>query len=177
MPASDTRKPAKGRKPAARSSGSSKSSPSRDWRIEIASRQRRPIPRQWIHRAVECTLASGPFTRAEISVAVVGDGEMRRLNRDYLAHDYTTDVLSFPLLRDARAGALAGEIIVCWPVALRTARALGWAPRWELVLYVVHGTLHLLGHDDKTSSAQRQMQAAEDSVFRALHLPIPPRGD
>ncbi len=146
-------------------------------RIEIANRQTQPIPRVWIRRAVEGTLATGRFRNAEISVAVVGDGEMRRLNREYLGHDYTTDVLSFPLRREVRAGELVGEIIVCRPVALRTARAIGWAPRWELLLYVVHGTLHLLGHDDKSPSAQRKMQAAEDSVFRALHLPIPPRGD
>lgn len=177
MPGSNTRKPAKGRDPVPPRAASSAQPRSRRWQIDIANRQPQPIPRRWIHRAVENTLASSKFSTAEISIAVVGDAEMQRLNRSYLQHDYPTDVLSFPLHRDVRSGQLAGEIIVSLPTARRTARTLGWAPRWELLLYVVHGTLHLVGHDDKTRAAQHRMRAAEAAVFRALQLPPPPSGE
>lgn len=165
MPASNIRKQAKGRKT------------QRAWQVEISNRHVHRIPRAWIARAVQATLETDPFDVVDLSIAVVGDAEMRRLNRDYLRHDYATDVLSFPLEFDRRQRRLAGEIVVSADTARRTAAKLGGSARGELVLYVVHGTLHLLGHADHAPQARRRMRHAEQAVFRRIGLPLPPQVD
>jgi probable rRNA maturation factor len=104
-----------------------------------------------------------------LSIAVVGDRRMRRLNRDYHGVDATTDVLAFPL-EDSRGGAAgpAGEVIVCAPVAARAGRRHGHPARWELLLYVVHGVLHLLGESDARPAAALRMRRLERRALRSI---------
>jgi probable rRNA maturation factor len=74
---------------------------------------------------------------------------MRALNRRALGHDRSTDVIAFRLEHD---GLLAGDIYVCPTVARRAARSLGIPEGEELLRLVVHGTLHVLGHDHPASA-------------------------
>jgi len=104
-------------------------------------------------------LAGERFESAEVSVAVVDDARIHELNRRYLNHDYATDVLSFVL--DERPGHVEGEVIVSVDTAVRSAERFGWEPCDELLLYVVHGTLHLTGHDDHDPAALATMREAE----------------
>ncbi len=99
---------------------------------------------------------------------VVDDQEMQRLNRDYLGHDYTTDVLSFAL-DDSPAG-IVGEVIVSTGVAEREAQRLGVDPHDELLLYVIHGTLHLVGYRDKAPDDVAAMRAAEQHWLATLGI-------
>ncbi len=111
----------------------------------------------------------------EISIAVLGDAAMRRVNRDFHRADCTTDVLAFPL-DDAAAGrgrAGAGEVIVCAPFAAREAAARGIPWSSELVLYVVHGTLHLMGEDDRTIAAALRMRRLETRALARLGIRLP----
>jgi probable rRNA maturation factor len=104
-------------------------------------------------------VADSPFESAAISVAVVDDPTIQDLNRRFLEHDYPTDVLSFAL--NDEDGHLEGEIVVSAETAARVATEVGW-PSWaELLLYVIHGTLHLVGYDDKRSPDAAEMRAAE----------------
>jgi probable rRNA maturation factor len=114
---------------------------------------------------------------AEISVAVLEDAAIRDLNRRHLRHDYPTDVLSFLLERDEfpgvrRARRIEGEVVVSAESALRRAAEFGWHPTWELLLYVVHGTLHLCGFDDQTTAQRRQMRARERSILKNWGMTI-----
>ena len=84
---------------------------------------------------------------------------MRRLNREFHDADEITDVLAFPLDEGARERGPEGEVIVCVPQAYREARARGLPPLTELLLYVVHGSLHLLGEDDHDARAARILAA------------------
>lgn len=102
-----------------------------------------------------------------LSVVLVDDPEMHALNRQYLAHDYPTDVLSFPL----GTRPLVGEVVCSVDTALREARARGHPAADELLLYLVHGSLHLLGYDDHDPGARRRMRAAERRWLRALGVP------
>jgi probable rRNA maturation factor len=111
--------------------------------------------------AVRRVLAEADIRAAEISIAVVGDAAMHELNRRYLAHDYPTDVLSFVLEFDADAGRLEGEIIVSYEYAARESPHYGWSPADELLLYVIHGALHLVGYDDLDPESREAMRAAE----------------
>src|SRR5690606_14533133 len=82
--------------------------------------------------------------RALVSIAVVGEARMRRLNREMLGHDYVTDVLSFDHGESPEGRVI--EIVVCAPFARRQARKHGLPERQELARYVVHGALHTAGH-------------------------------
>lgn len=138
--------------------------------IEVANRQSRlEVDISRLTHACEQILSATAHTTAQISLAVVDDDLMQQLNRDHLAHDYTTDVLSFPL-DDSPAG-LVGEIVVCAGVAEREARRLGVDPQDELLLYVIHGTLHLAGYRDKDPEDAAAMRKAEQHWLAALGIP------
>ena len=101
--------------------------------------------------------------RGSISVAVVDDPIIHELNRRYLEHDYPTDVLSFVLEREG--DLLDGEVVVSADTARRTAARLGWPAEHELLLYIVHGTLHLAGYDDLAPESKSQMRQQERRVL------------
>jgi probable rRNA maturation factor len=138
--------------------------------IEIADDENRSSDHARLKKAVRLILDDAGIRAAEISIAIVGDAEVQRLNRQYLNHDYPTDVLSFVLEQDAAAHSLDGQIIVSSDYAAREAPRYGWTPADELLLYVIHGSLHLLGHDDTTPSAQQCMRQAESHYLRHFNL-------
>jgi len=110
---------------------------------------------------------------AELSVVIVTDRKIHSLNRLYLAHDHPTDVITFDLsdgrgLRGEKRTAIDGEIIVSATTAFRVSKELGILPMAELVLYAVHGILHLLGYDDHSASERKAMRRKEQDVMRAL---------
>jgi probable rRNA maturation factor len=95
----------------------------------------------------------------EVSLAIVDDETIHALNVQHLQHDYPTDVISFVL--EQAAGHLEGEVIVSADMAATVAHEYGWPPSHELLLYVIHGMLHLVGYDDKDPQKKIEMQAAE----------------
>jgi probable rRNA maturation factor len=101
----------------------------------------------------------------DLSFAVLDDRAMRDLNRRALAHDHATDVLSFPL---ASEPVLMGEVVLSAETARREAARRGHPPYHEILLYAVHGVLHLLGHDDHDPTRRRRMRAAERRTLAAL---------
>jgi probable rRNA maturation factor len=109
-------------------------------------------------------LESEGIRAGEVSVAVVDDDEMQRLNRQFLQHDYPTDVLSFVL--DWNGKRLDGEIIVSADTALARCAEFGHTALQELTLYVVHGALHLAGYDDKQPEDERVMRERESHYLQ-----------
>ncbi len=126
-----------------------------------------------LQTAVEHVLREAHITNATISIAIVDDPTIHALNNRYLQHDYATDVISF-LLEDDETG-LGGEVIVSADTAAATATRLGWSTEHELLLYVVHGMLHLVGYDDLTPADLVTMREQERAVMLALG--IEPRYD
>lgn len=110
--------------------------------------------------AVRGIMTAEKVRDAEISIAVVDDSKMHELNLRYLNHDYATDVLSFRLDEEGE-GQLEGEIIVSIDTAEREALEYGWKREDELLLYVIHGALHLVGYDDQDVSDRKAMRDAE----------------
>ena len=111
--------------------------------------------------------------RGEVSLAIVDDSTMHWLNREHLRHDYATDVLSFLLEREG--DALEGEVIVSADTANNVAGEYAWSERDELLLYVVHGTLHLVGYDDGDHEARGNMRDREIYYLRAVGVEPPVR--
>jgi probable rRNA maturation factor len=88
---------------------------------------------------------AGERRPAEVTITFLGPTRMQALNRQWKGHDRPTDVLAFAL--PAPDGGLTGDVYICPAVARQQARELGVREREELVRLVVHGTLHVLGHD------------------------------
>jgi probable rRNA maturation factor len=129
--------------------------------IEVNNRQQAidPLDAARLVEATRRILAEAGYKRGEVSLAVVGDAEMQSLNDRWLAHDWPTDVLSFVI--DDDGVSLEGEIIVSAETASREAQAFGWNAADELLLYVIHGALHLVGYDDHDDEDRAAMRAAE----------------
>jgi probable rRNA maturation factor len=129
-------------------------------RIEIANRQRAlPVDRRILRRAVRAILADEGVAEAEISLAIVDDRAIHELHRQFLGQDEPTDVLSFVLERSE--GRLEGEVIASADTAQSAAARYGNSPADELLLYVIHGTLHLVGYRDDDRRARAAMRARE----------------
>ena len=141
--------------------------------VDIANQQDRPCDLEQIVRAISTIVEQAEFVDAEISVAIVDDTTIHELNRAYLNHDYETDVLSFVLALDEDERRLEGEIIVSADTAERVAQEVGWSLQNELLLYLIHGALHLVGYDDKTPSDRHEMRAAERRYLTLMEIPIP----
>jgi probable rRNA maturation factor len=145
-------------------------------KIAIASPQEVvPIDRGRMRDVVRAVLAGEDEPDYEISLAFVDDATIHRLNMRYLQHDEPTDVLSFPL-SEPGARKLVGELVVGVEVAVAQAGERGHDVQAELALYVIHGLLHLCGHDDHDPADAAAMRERERRYLAELDLPdISPR--
>jgi len=121
-------------------------------------------------------------TQCELSVAVVDADYMAQLHRSHLGCEGPTDVLTFDLrdipARDASGAALEGDIVICRDVAVQRASQHGHDARAELLLYAVHGLLHLTGHDDHNPRQAAAMHAREDELLTTVGVgPIYAKGE
>ncbi|MGH7532131.1 MAG: rRNA maturation RNase YbeY [Gemmatimonadales bacterium] len=114
---------------------------------DVAVGGRLALPPVLVRRVVRAVAAAERPRRrlGQLSVTFLGPVRMRRLNRRHLRHDRVTDVIAFALR--VPGGGLVGDVYVCRAVAARQAREAGCSVREELIRLVIHGTLHVLGHD------------------------------
>jgi len=112
-----------------------------------------------------------------LSVAIVDDATMSALHAKFLGERGPTDVLTFELEHTSRGGVSEGEVIVCLDEARRRARENGIAVKDELLLYALHGMLHLCGFSDRTKKGHEVMHATEDRILTDLGVgPVFHRG-
>jgi probable rRNA maturation factor len=134
--------------------------------VTVSARSEHPdgaaAARRLRRRAREYLAAMG-WGGGELSILVVDDRAIRRLNRTWRGRDSATDVLSFPSQGPA-AGHLLGDVVISLDTARRAARAAGRTLGGELDRYLAHGLLHLLGFDHHRSADARRMSAAEDAL-------------
>ena len=142
------------------------------FRVSVANEQTTlSINTSRLLEAVRKILQESDYLSASISLAVVDDPTIHSLNRQYLQHDYPTDVLSFPLEDDGCH--LEGQLIVSADTAIANAAAYGWSASDELLLYIVHGTLHLVGYRDKQFEELVAMRSAEAKYLEELGIQVP----
>lgn len=136
--------------------------------------------------ALQHALQTEQVDSAVLSLTVVDNPTIHRLNWDHLQHDYPTDVISFALdwscltdtlenrllLSSGRsAGAsIEGEIVVSHDYAHQMAERCGWSTQDELTLYTIHGMLHICGYDDLTTSEKQIMRSREIAILQGLGL-------
>ncbi len=120
-------------------------------------------------------LAAAGEPGAELSLDLVGDRRMRRLNREYRGRDLPTDVLAFPMREASRRVTpdLLGDVVISLHTAARHAAADGRAVDHELAKLLIHGILHLVGYDHERGEGEaRRMRRKERAILQAL-IPIP----
>ena len=116
-------------------------------------------------RAARRALAAVGRPAATLDVAIVGDAEMRELNRAWRGVRRRTDVLAFPLEDEASRVGLLGQVVISADAARRQARRLGVPLAAELELLVTHGTLHLVGWDDRDPLEADLMHRRERTIL------------
>ncbi len=95
---------------------------------------------------------------AELSVLLVTEDHMRRLNLRFADEDRATDVLAFPMMEDDdEQASLIGDVVLCPEVAQANATSMNHSLAHEMDVLMVHGTLHLLGYDHQNPEEKSQM--------------------
>lgn len=128
------------------------------------------VNRSRVLRTVATTLRALGGPRPRVSLTLVDDRTIKRLNLRYRGKNRTTDVLAFPM--EDHAGLpipLLGEVIVSVETAKRQAREHGHSLHEELDLLIVHGLLHLVGYDDEDPLEARLMHDREMAILRRIY--------
>jgi probable rRNA maturation factor len=131
------------------------------------------FPPALIERAVNTALTHQKESLdVNLSVVLTDNRRLHKLNRDYLGVDAPTDVLSFPASEsDPETGArYIGDILISVPYAAKGAKQAGNSLEAELQLLVVHGVLHLLGHDHAKPKDKSKMWKAQREILIKLGL-------
>jgi probable rRNA maturation factor len=124
----------------------------------------------YLKRWLPTAIRQVPKAPAQISIALVGNRKMAALHKKFMRAPGPTDVLTFELDHDARGRVTAGEVIVCVPYAQREAKQRGVDVRHEILLYALHGVLHLSGYDDRTQREHERMHKKEDRILRKIGI-------
>ncbi len=141
--------------------------------IEIIPDFRRVFMPDILERAAKTTLLQQSAPDADLTLVLTGDTQIQALDRDFLGKDAPTDVLSFPACEtDPETGRrYLGDVIISVPHAEAQSIAAGHSLEAELSLLVVHGVLHLLGHDHAGAEEKTRMWAAQSDVLTQLGIP------
>ena len=132
-----------------------------------------PFPEKLLEQAAHATLEHEAETQeAELSIVLTDNEHLQELNLNYLGIDAPTDVLSFPASEtDPESGAsYIGDILISIPRAQSQAEAAGHPLESEVQLLVVHGVLHLLGHDHAEPEEKARMWNAQAEILKSLGL-------
>ena len=129
-----------------------------------------PVARARIASVAERVLRAERVRDAELSVAFVTDRRIAALNRAHLGHRGPTDVISFAFARADSASALEGDVYIAPGVARRNARAHARSVREEILRLVVHGVLHVVGHDHPEGAARydSRMWRRQERLLRTM---------
>jgi probable rRNA maturation factor len=116
----------------------------------------------------------GVSTDSDLSVVIVDDAHIQQLNHNFLGVDAPTDVLAFPAgYKDPDTNrTYLGDVIISYPTASKQATEAGHPISSEIHLLIVHGVLHLLGHDHKHLQGKSEMWSAQSEIFNSLGLDI-----
>ncbi|HEY2880802.1 MAG TPA: rRNA maturation RNase YbeY [Pirellulales bacterium] len=135
--------------------------------VAVANRQRRhTVDKRLLIHAVQTVLRVEKIEQGEISIAIVSDKAIHEINRRFLAHDEPTDVISF--LLEHRPGYIEGEIVASADTAAAAARRFKTTPADELLLYIIHGTLHLIGYDDLSAGDRKTMHTRQRKYLEQI---------
>ena len=160
--------------------------------IALVNRQRSVrFDRRRLIRLARSVLVQEQVAAAEISIAILDDAQIHDINRQFLNHDYPTDVISFVLecslveprpssvsrngIRRGCGKSIEGEVVISAETAASNAARYATDPQHELALYLVHGLLHLCGYDDLTPQEKRLMRRREAEALAGSGIVMQPQ--
>ena len=137
-----------------------------------------PFPNELLEQAVHAALENqAESLDSELTIVLTNDTQIQELNRDYLGIDAPTDVLSFPAsetdgseINPETGARYIGDIIISIPYAAKSAEKAGHPVESEVQLLVIHGVLHLLGHDHAKAKEKAKMWKAQAETLESLGL-------
>lgn len=136
-------------------------------KVEINNTLKVKIEKNLLERVVKKFLESKKLNDKEVSVAIVGDKTISKLNKRYLHKNVATDVLAF-----TGEDNFLGEIIIDYEQTKRQAVIYNSSIKDELVFVLVHGLLHLIGYDDKTEKERREMEKLAEKFISSKMSPL-----
>ena len=143
--------------------------------VVIANRQRtKKINARRLKEIVRALFGELNITEAELGIHLVGAREMARVNETFLQHERATDVITFDhseqkqKAESRKQKSVHGELFICVDVAVTQAEEFKSSWQAEVLRYVVHGILHLLGYDDLQPQLRRKMKREENRLVRRL---------
>jgi probable rRNA maturation factor len=135
--------------------------------ITISNRQRsRKLNLRLLKEIAAAALDELKIKEAELGIVLISAKEMASMNEKFLGHEGPTDVITFDYSEKRKQ--LHGELFVCVAVAEKQAKEFGTNRQSEIVRYIVHGILHLMGHDDLQAVARKKMKLEERRLVRKL---------
>jgi probable rRNA maturation factor len=143
--------------------------------IFVENESGQAFPTDVLEHAARAVLDLSGVPDADLTIVLVDDGRIQGLNRDFLGHDAPTDVLSFPADEpDPETGRrYLGDVVISFMRAAEQAGERGHAVESEMQLLVVHGILHLMGHDHAEPGEKDRMWAIQASLLE--HLGVSPK--
>ncbi len=148
------------------------------YQIEVYVEENWPADEATLRRAALAALLYHGALPVEVAIVVSDDASLRELNQRYRDIDAPTDVLAFanetrgPFISMPGQLHYLGDVVISFPRAQEQAAAAGHGTMAELQLLVVHGILHLLGHDDQAEPQRTAMWAAQEAILRALDVEV-----
>jgi probable rRNA maturation factor len=139
--------------------------------VEVSCRDARIAVDEKLVRELVRLVETGERQSLPVSVSIVDDAEIHRINRQFLGHDEPTDVIAFDL-GDEVEGSVAGEVVVSAQCAERVAAELGHGARDELFFYICHGLLHLCGWDDADAKSRESMHERQRAYLARLGMKV-----
>jgi probable rRNA maturation factor len=140
--------------------------------IVISNRQRtKKINLRLLKQITNALLAELKINGAELGINLVAAHEMILVNETFLKHKGPTDVITFDYVKGAHGvtrPTLHGELFVCVDEAVLQARNFDTIWQSEIIRYIIHGILHLLGHDDRRIAVRRKMKREENRLLRGV---------
>ncbi len=139
-------------------------------KLDVINLQKRyPIDKNKIKKLVRNVLKVEKKDKdVELNIVFVDNKGIKEMNRNFLGHNYATDVLSFAYHEPCRENVVTGEIIVSVEMAAQRAQKLGYSMEGETALYLIHGLLHLFGYDDKQKRDAKKMHQREGELLSDL---------
>ena len=145
------------------------------YKVNVSNQNpRAKVDQERLKQGIQLVLRDYEVKRAVIGLAIVTDDTIQKMNKRFLDHDYATDVLSFPLSdSEHETDVLEGEIAISFDTAQKRSGEFGWGTENELLLYAVHGTLHLVGLSDQTREERTLMRRAEQKILSQMNITVP----
>ena len=138
--------------------------------VDVFSAAEQEDIRAKTEKVIRHILAEAGVTNGKFEIDVISDETIHAANAAWLEHDYPTDVLAFEMDRDEGVHKLEGNILVSSEPAAARAPEFGWGTFEELMLYIIHGTLHLVCFDDHEGGDAAAMRQKENEALAVIGI-------